>query len=359
MLRTILGRQGRVHAAEKSFNNHWGVPLTLARMPADADFAVIEIGMNHPGEIAPLAKMAQLDVAMVTIVAPAHLEAFGVIEGIAHEKASIMEGMRQGGIAVLNADVETANILFHKAFVEGVRPLAFGHIQGCPYRIDQVHLHDEQTVVKAWVRGRKLLFKLQTPGKHFAMNGLAALAAATAAGADLGRAAVDLGQWLPYGGRGARTRVQLDAAFEDQVLDVIDDSYNANPASVGAALDMLAASEPEDGVGRIAAGRRIAVLGDMLELGEREHEIHAGLAQHPAMARLDRVHCVGQRARALYEALPPEKRGLWTKNADQLAAQAGRIADAGDVILVKGSAGILLKRVVDALLNLGEAVVNE
>jgi UDP-N-acetylmuramoyl-tripeptide--D-alanyl-D-alanine ligase len=355
MLRAILGGQGKVHAAEKSYNNHWGVPLTLARMPEDADFAVIEIGMNHPGEIAPLARLAAPDVAMVTIVAPAHLEAFASVEDIAREKATILQGLRPGGPAILNADIPTAPILRAAAEAHGAEIIAFG-TRGAEATLLDVILHDGQTLVQARIRGRDgvvhpILFKLQSLGRHFAMNGLAALAAATACGADLALAAADLGRWLPYEGRGAKESIALDVVEDGLTIDLLDDSYNANPASVGAALDMLAATAPPQ-----PRGRRVAILGDMLELGPDEAALHAALAAHPAIEQVDMVHCVGPRARALWDALPNQVRGLWTEDSAGMAGHVHGLLQAGDVVLVKGSLGIRLARVVDAIRNLGQSV---
>ncbi|MFD0980811.1 UDP-N-acetylmuramoyl-tripeptide--D-alanyl-D-alanine ligase [Tropicimonas aquimaris] len=363
MLRAILGGQGKVHAAEKSYNNHWGVPLTLARMPADADYAVIEIGMNHPGEISPLARLADLDAAIVTIVAPAHLEAFESVEGIAREKATIMDGLRPGGVAVLNADIETAPILQAAAEAKQARILRFGS-SGIEAQLLDAFLKDGQTVARARLAGpdgvaHPLLFKIGSPGRHFAMNGLAALAVATALGADMALAAGDLGRWLPYEGRGVRETIALDIVQDRLTFDMIDDSYNANPASVGAALDMLAASTPVDGVGRVSHGRRIAILGDMLELGPREAELHAALAGHPAMETIDVVHCVGPRSRALWEALPRTRRGRWAKDSTAMAGEVHHLIDAGDIVLVKGSLGIRLARVVDAIRKLGQALPDD
>ncbi|MEY4872738.1 MAG: hypothetical protein RLZZ563_2068, partial [Pseudomonadota bacterium] len=210
MLRAILGGQGRVHAAEASYNNHWGVPLTLARMPADADFAVIEIGMNHPGEIAPLARMAQLDVAMITTVAPAHLEAFDSIDGIAHEKASILDGLKPGGVAVLNADIATTPILTAKAAAVGARAVLFGASDTADWRLIAVTIADETTVVQATRHAAPLLFKVLSPGRHFAANALGALAVAEAMGCDPTIAACDIGLWSPPSGRGTRERIVMD-----------------------------------------------------------------------------------------------------------------------------------------------------
>ncbi|WP_372611079.1 UDP-N-acetylmuramoyl-tripeptide--D-alanyl-D-alanine ligase [Aquicoccus sp.] len=348
MLREVLQGQGRTHAAEASFNNHWGVPLTLARMPADAEFAVIEIGMNHPGEIAPLARMARPHVALITTVAAAHLEAFESIEGIAREKAAILDGLEPGGVAVLNADIGTAAILQDKARAVGARMVLFGETSD-DYRLESVRLSDDRTVCEARVHGAPLLYKIASPGRHLAMNGLGVLAAAEALGADLGVAVGDLARWQPPAGRGTRERIVLDAGVGAE-LSLIDDAFNANPTSMAAALEVLAAAEPGDA----RRGRSIAILGDMLELGPGEADDHAALAQLDAMACVDLVHCVGPRMRRLYEALEPSRRGLWVESAEEMVAQLRKLLDAGDVVLVKGSKGIKVSRVVDAIREMGQ-----
>lgn len=350
MLRTALSPQGRTHAAEASFNNHWGVPVTLARMPADTDYAIIEIGMNRPGEIAPLARLARPDVAVVTTVAPAHLEAFGVLEGIAHEKASIYEGLSDGGIALAHADIDTSGILFDKARDCAATLIRFGQAEGVEARLVDVQLSDAATVIRADLSGQERLFRIGAPGRHFAMNALIALAAAEAAGADGTQAALALAAWTPVDGRGTRERVVLSET-DDLAIEMIDDAFNANPASVAAALEVLAAAEPQ---GR---GRRIAVLGDMLELGPTGPALHAAIAEHPAMARIDRVHTVGPLMQTLHAALPAAIRGQHCATADEMAAALPRDLHAGDVVLIKGSKGIKVSRVVDGLRKLGQAAV--
>ncbi|MDT0683361.1 UDP-N-acetylmuramoyl-tripeptide--D-alanyl-D-alanine ligase [Roseicyclus sp. F158] len=356
MLRAILAGQGNVHAAEKSYNNHWGVPLTLARMPADADFAVIEIGMSNPGEIAPLAALARPHVALVTTVAPAHLAAFGRIEGIAEEKAAIFGGLEPGGVAIVNADLDTTPILVEAARSAGARLSTFGRTAGADWHLGSAEIAGGVTVVQGAGQGEPLVFRLRTAGAHFAMNGLSALAAAAAAGADTAIALGDLGNWTPYEGRGARERVQLDPRAEPGLgFDLIDDSYNANPASVSAALGTLAALTPQDGQGRVGRGRRIAILGDMLELGSGERQLHAALAEDPSMARVDLVHVVGPRMAALHEVLPEEQQGMAVDAAADLATEVRALVDAGDIVLVKGSLGVGLARVVDAIRNIGHS----
>ncbi len=355
MLRTVLARQGQVFAAEKSFNNHWGVPLTLARMPADADYAVIEIGMNRPGEIAPLARLARLDVAMITTVGAAHLEAFENLEGIAHEKASICEGLESGGAAVLNGDIETAPILRAAATRAGAGITTFGENETNTDRLLEVQLSQNTTIARASLDGTDAMFKVASLGQHFAMNALGVLGVVRALAADTGLAANDLGLWKPPAGRGSHEIISLDVADPKQCLTLIDDAYNANPASLDAALKVLAASVPVNGLGRHKKGRRIAILGDMLELGDTEMALHAEFAEHPALAEISEIHCCGPRMLALWQALPERKRGEWLENAPDLAAISHRLLDAGDVILVKGSLGSKVSVVVQAIRKLGQA----
>ena len=355
MLRTVLGGQGRVHAAENSYNNHWGVPLTLARLPQDADFAVLEIGMNHAGEIAPLAAIARPDVALITSVAPAHLQAFDDIQGIAREKAAIFGGLSTGGVAVINADLPApvAAVLLDQATKAGARVIQFGENQNADFRLIQVQLAGDTTIVHAIIAGAPLLFKVMSAGRHFAMNALGALAVAEALGADLAVAACDLSRWRPAAGRGTTETIVLDVVNDHLTLALLDDAYNANPASLAAALDVLAASEPKDGVGRVAHGRRIAVLGDMLELGPAEGQMHEDIAHIGAMEKVDIVHCVGPRMQALHDILAPQKRGEWSDKAEDMASKIHRLVDAGDIILVKGSLGSKVSLVVDAIRKLG------
>jgi UDP-N-acetylmuramoyl-tripeptide--D-alanyl-D-alanine ligase len=352
MLRIVLERQGKTHASEASYNNHWGVPLTLARMPQDTQFAVIEIGMSSPGEISPLARMACPHVVMITTVAAAHLEAFDSIEGIAREKAAVIDGLVAGGIAVLNADIATAPILLNYAAKRGARVVRFGQM-AADWHLKHVRLASGSTVVQAQANGVAILFKLSTAGRHFAMNGLGVLAVTEALGTDPVAAAMDIATWAPPAGRGTLETVTLDPASTDDTLELIDDAFNANPASLTAALEVLAAATPVDNVGQIIKGRRIAVLGDMLELGPDEMAMHAALVNDPSLARVDLIHCAGPRMRHLYDALPENQRGRWRETAAELALGTAGLVDAGDVVLVKGSKGSKISLVVDAIRNLG------
>jgi UDP-N-acetylmuramoyl-tripeptide--D-alanyl-D-alanine ligase len=354
MLRAVLSAQGRVHAAEASFNNHWGVPITLARLPEDADFAVIEIGMSHPGEILPLARMARPHAAMITTVAPAHLEAFGALADIAREKATVFAGLEPGGTAVVPTGLAVTPLLLAAAQAGAARVVTFGPDPGSDYCLCSTVVAGDATIVQARHGENPMLFKVMTPGKHFAANALGVLALAGAVGADPAVAALDIALWAPPAGRGTRERVFLDLIDEPQSFDLFDDAFNANPASMAAGLEVLAGQTPRDGVGRVHRGRRGAILGDMLELGLEEARLHAAIAEHPAMAVIDMIHMAGPRMRALFEALPREKRGEWFQSAKDLAERAPHLVDAGDVVLVKGSKGSKVSLVVDALRKLGQ-----
>ena len=354
MLRTIFAAQGRTHASHASYNNHWGVPLTLARMPADTDYAVIEIGMNHPGEIAPLARMARPHAVMVTTVGAAHLEAFGTLEAIAVEKGSICDGLEPGGTAVLHGDIPQTPILRAAAARARARVITFGTAPSNHHRLTDIRVRDGTTVGRGRAWRSPFLLKVATEGRHFAVNALGVLALATTLGADRARALMALSEWSPPEGRGTRERLALSGEQEGDTLDLIDDAFNANPSSMAAALAVLAATTPSNGVGRIGRGRRIAILGDMLELGPAETDLHAAIAADPAMASIDRVHCAGPRMAALHAALPEERRGRWAPEAEDLVVHLRRMIDAGDVVLVKGSKGSRISRIVDAIRKLGQ-----
>lgn len=342
MLRDMLSCQGRTHASVASYNNHWGVPLTLARMPRETEFAVIEIGMNHPGEIAPLAKLAKPHVAMITTVAAAHLEAFGSVEGIASEKASVVDGLLAGGVAVFNADIETASVLADYAVEKGVTVQWFGR-KSVQTHLQSVTTKAQTTDARIAIDDQAYEITINSAGGHFAMNALGALRAIQALGADVAQAAVDLSRWTPVKGRGAREVVKLASGAD---IDLIDDSYNANPASLRAALDVLAASQ---------AARRVAILGDMKELGPDEIAIHAAVADASSIERVDQVHTVGALMTALHDALPDTKRGQHFATAEEAAAAVSELFNGDETVLIKASLSTGLARVVDAIRKLGQA----
>ena len=339
-LRRVLGAQGETHASAASFNNHWGVPLSLARCPATVRFAIFEIGMNHAGEIEPLVQMVRPHVAIITTVEPVHLEFFAGIEAIADAKAEIFAGIEPGGTAVLNRDNSQFARLSRRAKKLGVsRLVSFGAHKKSQARLLDLSLHATCSAVHADILGQDVTYKLGMPGRHMAMNSLAVLAAAALAGADLALAALSLSQVEPAAGRGVRRA--LEVAGGEAVL--IDESYNANPASMAAALNVLGQAP----VG--AHGRRIAVLGDMLELGPTGAALHGGLLEAVRANHIDLVYCCGPLMRNLWDALSTGKRGGYAESAAALEAQAVAAIRAGDAIMVKGSFGSKMKTIVNAL----------
>jgi UDP-N-acetylmuramoyl-tripeptide--D-alanyl-D-alanine ligase len=339
-LRRVLAAQGETHASAASFNNHWGVPLSLARCPATARFAIFEIGMNHAGEIEPLVKMVRPHVAVITTVEPVHLEFFSGVEAIADAKAEIFLGLEPGGAVVLNRDNPQFARLQRRAKKLGIsRVVSFGAGRKSDARLIDVSLHPACSAVHADILGHDVTYKLGMPGKHMAMNSLAVLAAASLAGADLALAGLALSQAQPAAGRGVRH--MLEVGHGEATL--IDESYNANPASMAAALNVLGAAS----VG--PHGRRIAVLGDMLELGPTAAQLHRGLIDAVKANHVDLVYCCGPLMRNLWDALSSGKRGGYAESAVALESQVVAAIRAGDAIMVKGSLGSKMKPIVNAL----------
>ena len=348
MIRTALDGQGVVHSAERSFNNHLGVPLTLARTPRNATHVVVEIGMNRPGEIMPLAKLAELDVALVTTVAPVHMAGFDSVDDVARAKAEIFSGLRPGGTAIMNADLKTFGILEAAAREAGARVVTFGRSERADFQLASVERTETSTVVACRAHGRMVTVRLSAPVPHLALNLLGVLAVVDAVGMDLSASVDALLDWRVPNGRGNRFRVRMrddDSGF----AEIIDESYNANPTSMSAALESLADSVPGRRDAEGAAGRRIAVLGDMLELGADERRQHAELARHPALKRIDRIHTIGNLMRSLHDALPESKRGEWHEESEGLAGRISGLLAPGDVAMLKGSAGARIGKVVEAI----------
>lgn len=340
MLRQVFAAQDKTHASVASFNNHWGVPLSLARCPRDAAFAIFEIGMNHAGEITPLVKMVRPHAAIVTTVAPVHLEFFGSLEAIADAKAEIFLGLEPGGVAILNRDIDQFARLEQQAAAAGAaRIVTFGAAAGAEAQLLDVALHPAGSAVHARILDREVTYKLGMPGRHMAVNSLAVLAAVQLSGADLALAALTLAQAVPPPGRGARRRLDVIGG----AATLIDESYNANPASMAAALGVLG-DVPAQG-----QGRRIAVLGDMLELGPEGAALHRGLVEAVTGNGVDLVFCCGPLMRSLWEALPSNRRGGYADSATALESQVVAAIRPGDVMMVKGSLGSRMKVIVAAL----------
>jgi UDP-N-acetylmuramoyl-tripeptide--D-alanyl-D-alanine ligase len=341
MLRACLGRLGPTHASDKSFNNHWGVPLTLARMPRHARYAVFEIGMNHPGEITPLVHMVRPHVAIVTTVEAVHLEHFGSVEEIADAKAEILSGIEPGGTAILNRDNPHFERLRAAAAQRDCKVVCFGEHSAADARlvgVDHGHFAGG-TIVIATVGGQHLDYHLGAIGHHFALNSLAVVAALQAVGAPLWPAIAALADTHAPKGRGDRTLLSV----LDGALLLIDESYNANPASMRAALAAMATTPRE------RWHRRIAVLGDMLELGPESGDLHRGLKEAIDAAGVDLVFAAGSQTRLLFERLPVTMQGGWGPTSIALRDALLAAVRAGDVLMIKGSNGSAMGLLVEAL----------
>jgi UDP-N-acetylmuramoyl-tripeptide--D-alanyl-D-alanine ligase len=308
MLRLCLSDAGATHASEKSYNNHWGVPLTLARMPQATQFGVFEIGMNHPGEITPLTQMVRPHVAVITTVEPVHLEYFASVEAIAEAKAEILAGLVPGGTAVLPRDNAHFDLLKQHASTIGAKIMSFGYSSDADVAAIQANLEAKGSSVIAGLGSQRFPYRLGAPGEHYVKNSLAVLAVLIALGVDPMRRMSALARVTAPQGRGART--QLDAPGGRILL--IDESYNANPASVRAALAAMATTLRED------FPRRVAVLGDMLELGEASGDLHRGLKEAVDAAGIDLVLACGPMMKLLFDELKPAQQGAWTPDAGQL-----------------------------------------
>jgi UDP-N-acetylmuramoyl-tripeptide--D-alanyl-D-alanine ligase len=339
MLRACLSRLGVTHASEKSYNNHWGVPLTLARMPADTRFGVFEIGMNHGGEIRPLTKMVRPHAAIVTTVEAVHLEHFASVAEIADAKAEIFEGLLPDGAAIIKHDNPFAGRLEAVAKKLGVKPVTFGFDDNADVRGSDFSASDDGCDMTVNLGSKAFPVHLAMPGRHIAENALAVAAALDAIGADVKTALSVLAELAPPAGRGARSRLYVGGG---EVL-LIDESYNANPASMTAALATLGS------VPRQKYARRIAVLGDMLELGSEAPALHAGLKSAVDAADVDLVFACGPHMKGLYDALPAGKKGGYSLSSPPLETAVADHLRAGDVVMIKASNGTRLGAVVAAL----------
>ena len=337
-----LGAQARVASSTGGLNNHWGLPLSLARMPRQAVYGVFEIGMNHAGELRELTRLLKPNIALITTVEAVHIGNFNSVEEIADAKAEIFEGLTADGTAVLNLDNAHYERLVKHAKAAGVRRIiTFGKHAEADVRVKDSTLGAENSSVQAEVFGSALNYTVALPGAHWVINSLAVLATITALGADVPAAAEQLAHLNAVKGRGVRHFVRIPGG---EVL-LIDDSYNASPASMRAAFDVLSRAETGPG------GQRIAVLGDMLELGARAADEHCGLAAPLKQAGVDTVITCGPEMAGLQDALPPGMRGGHAADSEAVVPLVLQTAAPGDVVLVKGSLGSRMAVVVEAIRN--------
>lgn len=339
-LRLALGRSGKVHASVASFNNHWGVPLTLARMPADVDFGVFEIGMSAPGEITPLVKMVRPHVAIITTVQAVHLEFFESVEHIAQAKAEIFKGLEPGGVAILNRDNNQFDLLMFLAKADHVQEIrTFGENQNADSFTEDVRRKAGSSAVSARILGEQLSYTLGAGGRHHVHNSLAVLTAVVELGGNLALAGEALADMRAPKGRGEVTVLQLPKG----TAELLDESYNANPASMRAALSVLGEAEITP------PGRRIAVLGDMRELGEDGPKLHAELSDPVNEAGVEALFCAGPQMKQLWDRVPQGLRVMYAEQAADLQDRLLQEIRPGDVVMVKGSLGTRMGPLVEAL----------
>ncbi|WP_026940999.1 UDP-N-acetylmuramoyl-tripeptide--D-alanyl-D-alanine ligase [Hellea balneolensis] len=324
---------GPTHKSLKSYNNHWGVPLTMARMPINSKYGIFEMGMNHAGELADLSNLLSPEIALITTVAPAHLAHFENVDAIADAKSEIMDGLAEDGILILNADNPHTPQILRKA--KGKKVITFGHDDNCDVTIVTSQTHEHGSNTRLRINAQQIDVTLLVPGEHWIMNGAACMAVAYAAGVDLRKAAKALRGVRAESGRGEMHKLSLDG----KSITVIDESYNANPTSMRAAINVLG----------LKHGRRLAVLGDMGELGKDELQFHSDLAKPLEAAAVSRVIVTGECMRALKGALPQSMRGAWAKDWDAALQALKDEIQEGDVVLVKGSNSVGLGKLVAAL----------
>jgi len=336
----VLSAQGETGCSKSSLNNHWGVPLSVARLPASARFGVFEIGMNHPGEITPLVGLVRPHVAVITAIASAHREFFDSVEDIARAKGEIFSSL-DGGTAIINRDTEFFPLLADMAQDAGANDIvSFGRHAEADMRLIECLSDATGNAIDARWRGDAISYRVDQPGVHWAYNSLAVLATADALGADMKKAAADLATLPALPGRGAVHVIP----WGDGTIRLIDDCYNANPESMSAALKTLGHMQPD-------GGRRVAIIGDMLELGDTSRTAHAGLKDHIEKNDIDAVFMAGPEMSALADVLDADRIGATADSAAALLPAVLSGLRAGDVVTVKASNGTGLGRIVAALID--------
>lgn len=343
----LLSSFGFVYASERSFNNHWGVPFTLSNLPVEADFGVIEMGMNHSGEIAPLSRIARPDVALITTIREMHMEHLGSLENIADEKAAIFAGMDENGIAVLNHDDSMFQRVLAAAQARNLRVITFGKHPLANCRLTKYTVEKAELLIEAQIDGTPLSYRLPVVGEHWALNSLAVLGVIQALGLDVVKASQAFLHMVLPEGRGVQHRVLTHAGE----MIVIDESYNAGPDSMRAALQVLGSMQPA------GKGRRVAILGDMRELGPSTREIHESLANDLITNQVDLVFACGEQMGYLYSSIPEKMRRMHALQPVDLVAAVVNCAQSGDIFMIKGSKGQYAHRgrmyaFVEALLSL-------
>ncbi|MFA4994071.1 MAG: UDP-N-acetylmuramoyl-tripeptide--D-alanyl-D-alanine ligase [Bdellovibrionales bacterium] len=341
MLRLALGAVGAVYAVSGNFNNSWGLPLALANLPEDTDYGIFEMGLTHAGELAALSLLARPDIAVITSIEAVHLECFASLEGLADAKAEVFLGMTENGIVLLNRDNLQYARLANAAKKRGIRKIAsFSTNEKADAVVRECFPSGEGSAVKAVIAGRKISYSIGEPGMHLVKNSLAALLASFAASGKIDECAAALSHYRLLEGSGSLKTIDL---FDGGQIKLIDEGDNASPASLRAALGVLAETKLNK------KGRGILVLGDMLGLGETAPDLHIGLAPDIVTAGVSLVFCCGDMMRYLYDALPDALRGAYALDSEELAPLVARVVRADDVVTVKGSEGMKMKRIVEEL----------
>ena len=360
MLAEMLKSFGKVHKAEKSFNNHFGVPLTLCRTPRDADFVVLEIGMSGKGEILPLSKLATPHIALITNVSEAHLASFESIREIAKEKSEISKVLPFNAYCIVCRDSEIYPALLRFIKQNEVQVLSFGETGRPTYRLIQTVAKNNVTCAKARLpNGNEFYFKVNNPGRHHAINALGTIAVLEGLGLDAAKGALALSNWVPTKGRGVFSTVDCTTQKLNGTFTIIDETYNANPKSMEAAVSILSNFESQSWLDDdCLVTRRVAILGDMLELGESENKRHASLCENLNLSNIDIIHCIGPRMKFFYKTLPVSKRGRWVRTVDEISKRIVNLIRANDIVMLKASNGMGLFKLVSELKAMGKTFEN-
>ncbi len=339
MLALAFKGQGGVYYTEGNLNNHYGLPLSLARMPKNTAYGIFEIGMNHAGEISPLSKLAKPDVAIITNIEAVHLEFFDSLQGIADAKSEILDGVAAKGAAIINFDNQfysyLKNIAKNKKGIKNI--ISFGSKAGADYQLKQYSEKDSKAEIKSNLEKKVFNYKLGICGKHQAINSLAVLAAVRFVGADIKKAGHNLTKCQAKPGRGKISKIRIGK----KNITVIDDCYNASPASVSAALDKFGSMQ--------VRGRKLAVLGDMFELGSNAPSLHKNISEKIIANNINQLFVAGNLMLNLYKAVPESIRGGHAVDSTSLASLLKKALQDGDVLLVKGSRGMKMENVIKIL----------
>ena len=349
MLKTVLNYQGETHASEKSFNNHWGVPLTLARMPSKTEYAILELGMNKSGEIRQHSLLSKPHVALITSVNMVHMSSFKNLGEIALAKSEIFDGLVENGTAIVNSDIEPLEIV-KKTFADCNGLLVTFGKDVADWKLNSIKTNDHSISVFATQNQNDFNFELISLGEHFALNSLAVLAVVNSLKLDLATAITDFKSWKPLTGRADVSIVNLNDDDPNSYFSLIDDSYNSNPTSLKAGIVLL--NNLYESKALKERGNKIVILGDMLELGEEEETIHQEIAKWPELKGVRHFYLVGSLMKNLYDILPNHINKMWFESSTELSSKMIKQVNNNDIVLVKGSKKSRMSEIVTMLKNI-------